>query len=137
MRLLFLLFIILPYLSVAEAADLKVTVTNVENLQGTVRVALYNSEHGFPDRYCLWCQVVPAKVGSNTVVFLDLPPGTYALSVFHDTNNNGKLDTNYLGIPSESYGFSHKARSILGPPSFAKASFTFASQSMSEEVKVK
>ena len=57
--------------------------------------------------------------------FEDIPPGTYALVVLHDENMNGKLDTNWLGIPKEDYGFSNNAKASLGPPSFSAASFTY------------
>ena len=57
--------------------------------------------------------------------FADIPPGTYALAVIHDENSNGKLDTNWLGIPTEGYGFSNDAKALLGAPSFAAASFAY------------
>lgn len=121
----------------AVAADLTVVVHNVQSAQGTVRVALYNTEQGFPDKLCLWCQRVPAREGGVKVIFVDLPVGTYALSVFHDINTNGKLDTNFAGVPIEPYGFSNDVRGIFGPPSFAKATFTIGTQPLTEEVTVK
>jgi len=62
--------------------------------------------------------------------FEDIAPGTYALAVVHDENMNGKLDTNWLGIPTEGYGFSNDAKAMLGPPSFSAASFTYDGQDM-------
>jgi uncharacterized protein (DUF2141 family) len=64
----------------------------------------------------------------NTVArcdFEDIPPGTYALAVIHDENMNGKLDTNWLGIPTEGYGFSNDAKALLSAPSFSDASFQY------------
>jgi len=57
--------------------------------------------------------------------FLAIPPGTYALAVIHDENRNGKLDTNWMGIPTEGYGFSNEAKALLGPPSFSAAKFQY------------
>jgi len=57
--------------------------------------------------------------------FEDIPPGTYALAVIHDENMNGKLDTNWLGIPKEGYGFSNDVKALLGAPSFSAASFKY------------
>ena len=37
----------------------------------------------------------------------DIPPGTYAVKLHIDENENGKLDTNFLGIPKEQYGISN------------------------------
>ena len=39
----------------------------------------------------------------------DIPPGTYAIKLHIDENENGKLDTNFLGIPKEQYGTSNNA----------------------------
>jgi small-conductance mechanosensitive channel len=52
-------------------------------------------------------------------------PGTYALAVIHDENMNGKLDTNWLGIPIEGYGFSNGAKGLFGAPSFSAARFPY------------
>lgn len=58
--------------------------------------------------------------------FPSVAPGTYAVSVFHDENSNGKLDTNLMGIPREGVGASNDAKGHLGPPRFDAASFRFA-----------
>ncbi|MBZ0108020.1 MAG: DUF2141 domain-containing protein [Candidatus Scalindua rubra] len=57
--------------------------------------------------------------------FLDILPGKYALAVIHDENVNGKLDTNWLGIPKEGYGFSNDVKGVLGAPAFSAASFLY------------
>lgn len=57
--------------------------------------------------------------------FEDIPPGTYAMAVVHDENMNGKLDANWIGVPTEGYGFSNNAKALLGPPSFSAASFRY------------
>lgn len=57
------------------------------------------------------------EVDSNAEIVsvqLDLPAGEYLFSFYHDINNNGKLDTNFLGIPKEPFGFSNYSGS--GPP---------------------
>jgi uncharacterized protein (DUF2141 family) len=58
-------------------------------------------------------------------VFNKVHAGTYGLSAFHDQNENGKLDTNFLGMPIEDYCASNNARGVFGPPSFDDAKFTF------------
>jgi uncharacterized protein (DUF2141 family) len=62
--------------------------------------------------------------------FLDIPPGTYALVVVHDENMNSKLDNNWLGIPTEGYGFSNNAKAMFSAPSFSAASFPYDGQDM-------
>ena len=47
----------------------------------------------------------------------------YAFTFFHDLNKNKKLDTNFLGIPKEPYGFSNEKKGRFGPPKFKEVSF--------------
>jgi uncharacterized protein (DUF2141 family) len=62
------------------------------------------------------------------VAFTGLPPGTYAVTVVHDENDNRKLDRNLLCMPREGYGFSNDASVGLGPPSFTKAAVTLGQE---------
>jgi len=71
------------------------------------------------------------------VVFEDLPFGEYAVSLMHDENRNGKIDTNFLGIPKEGYGASNDAKAVLGPPKYADARFLLDKPDMTMEIKVK
>lgn len=67
---------------------------------------------------------IPA--GEARCDFEDIPSGSYALVVLHDENMNGKLDTNWLGIPKEGYGFSNNAKpAAFHAPSFSDASFVY------------
>ena len=54
------------------------------------------------------------------------PPGTYAIQTFQDVNSNDKMDTNWLGLPLEPFGFSHDAKPFLSKPSFDDVKFTVA-----------
>ena len=103
-------------------------VLNIRNSAGTVDCALFDSPAGFPIEALLSAtNVVVIKVRKTHACcdLEDIPPGTYALAVIHDENMNGKLDTNFLGIPKEGYGFSNGAKSLLGAPSFSAASFEY------------
>ena len=57
--------------------------------------------------------------------FADIPPGTYALAVIHDENMDGKLEANWVGAPTEGYGFSNDAKALMIAPSFDAASFPY------------
>ena len=57
------------------------------------------------------------------IIFENLKPGKYAFRYFHDENNNDDLDSNFIGIPNEGYGFSNNARVFFGSPSFKKQLF--------------
>jgi uncharacterized protein (DUF2141 family) len=91
-----------------------------------VDCALFDSPAGFPIEVLSSATKVMVMKVRNTQArcdFEDIPPGTYALVVIHDENSNGKLDTNWLGVPREDYGFSNDAKGLLGGPSFSAASF--------------
>ncbi len=72
-----------------------------------IRLAICPPNAGFPD--CKGREArsasLPIANGQARIRFANIPSGTYGISVFHDANDNGKLDT-FLGIPKEGYGFS-------------------------------
>jgi uncharacterized protein (DUF2141 family) len=66
-------------------------------------------------------QTLSIKQGACRFRFEGLAPGSYAVLVYHDENNNGKLDTNALGMPKEGVGTSNKHQGI---PSYKKCAFS-------------
>ena len=65
----------------------------------------------------------PLRNHESSCLFVGVETGTYAIVAFHDENGNGRLDTNFLGIPSESWCTSRNAKALFGPPSFSGAKF--------------
>jgi len=65
-----------------------------------------------------------------------LPPGVYAVSVFHDENMNQKLDKNFVGVPKEGYGDSNNPKKKMGPPSFEETKFQLSATEQSTEIKL-
>jgi uncharacterized protein (DUF2141 family) len=53
----------------------------------------------------------------------DLPEGQYSVRIFHDENNNRKMDTNFMGLPKEGWAMSNNVKANFGPPSFEKSVF--------------
>jgi uncharacterized protein (DUF2141 family) len=107
-----------------QAADLRVSVDAVKNDTGTIMVALHapRGVEPFPaETGMVAAQWRHAAAGAIEFVFADLPPGRYAVAVFHDENGNTELDANAVGIPLEGYGFSEEATGNFGPPSFDQA----------------
>ena len=104
---------------------LHITVTGVNSAKGVIRVALCPPQAGFPD--CKTGAVRSAslaiKDGQAETEFAGLAPGTYAVSVFHDANGNGKLDR-FAGIPKEGYGFSRNPGFKPRAPRFSEAEIT-------------
>ena len=60
------------------------------------------------------------------LVISNLKPGNYSFRYFHDVNKNKKLDTNFIGMPIEGFGFSNDAKGKFGPPPLAKTIFAFS-----------
>lgn len=103
----------------AQALDLTVEVLNARPDKGKVNAALFADEASWM-KNALAEQRIPA--GESTVlVYRNLAPGFYALSLFQDENGNARLDTNVLGLPTERYGFSRDAMGTMGAPGFAAA----------------
>jgi uncharacterized protein (DUF2141 family) len=119
-----------------SAADLTVQIGPIKVQQGQVLVGVFHSTDTFL-KAPLQKIVAKAEGASCTAVFKGLEPGDYAVSVHHDVNDNGKLDTNFLGIPSEPYGFSNDAMGSMGPPSFYQAKFSVQAAGHSLQIKLK
>ena len=97
--------------------------TAVRSDQGVVRCGLF-TEKGWL-KTPVQGAVALIRAGSALCVFKGVPQGVYGISAFHDQNNNGKLDTNFIGLPTEDYCASRDARNTFGPPSFADAKFRY------------
>jgi len=124
--------------TVLNAQDLKgqnITV-NIENLDsntGHIYIALYNTETSFLSEGYK-SNISTIKNNSCTVIFKDVPKGIYAISFFHDENENKKMDTNFLGIPSEDYGCSNNATGFMGPPKWDDAKFVVKNESLTQTI---
>ena len=105
-------------------SDLTVRVEGLRSNLGDVHVAVYRNPESFPKRgqYNVMAQA-PVDGRRAVWVFSDLEPGTYAIAVYHDENNNMVFDQGFLGVPLEDFGFSNDATVFLGPPSFESAAF--------------
>jgi uncharacterized protein (DUF2141 family) len=110
--------------SLTSAQELKVLIKNVKGDEGTILVALYNSKDQFMKTQFKIVKM-PSVNGQVVAVFQDIVPGTYAISVMHDSNNDNELDKNAIGIPKEGVGFSNDAKGTFGPPDFKPASFQY------------
>lgn len=115
-----------------------VEVVRIRNDKGQISCSLYSSADGFPkkDEKAVAHIVAPISEREAVCEFPGMAPGTYAVSVFHDENSNGKLDTNFLGIPREGVGASNDARGHMGPPKFDAAAFQFAGGRLSLKITI-
>ena len=112
----------------ALSGELVVTITGVKKPTGTVLVTLKNSEAAWNNDadavavQKISAQKVVADKGTLVVNFGDLPAGTYAVMVLHDENDNHRMDTGVMGIPSEAYGFSNNPH-VMRKPYFSETKF--------------
>jgi uncharacterized protein (DUF2141 family) len=107
-----------------------VEISGLRNGTGQVLCALYSSAQAesFPKKADKAVARLTAKIADHEAVceFSGVAPGTYAVSVVHDENSNGKLDTNFIGMPREGVGASNDAKGHMGPPKFSAAAFQYA-----------
>lgn len=103
-----------------QGVPLRVTVFGIHNDRGEVLAAVCPEADFLSDR-CRLRAAAPARFGAVTLTLADVPPGTYAVQVFHDENANRTIDRSLFGIPTEGMGFSNGAAMRFGPPAFSEA----------------
>jgi len=115
--------LVAPALSAQQSHTLTVVVEGAKVNQGQAIVSLFASAENYLKKPLVEHALSIDQNGSARFVIGDLSDGIYAVSVVYDEDLNGKLNTGFLGIPSELVGFSNNAKSRFGPPSFKKTSF--------------
>lgn len=116
-----------------------VEISSLRNDNGQVLCALFSSAEAFPKKAEKAVARLTAKITQPRAVcdFTGFAAGTYAVSVVHDENSNGKLDTNFIGMPREGVGASNDAKGHMGPPKFAAASFRYVGGRLELKIHVK
>ncbi|MBV9549954.1 MAG: DUF2141 domain-containing protein [Alphaproteobacteria bacterium] len=122
---IFLCAAILAPAAPAVAANLTIRVDNVSPAGGILRLGLYD-QASYPNDEAkpIASADVPAVAGETVVTLRNIPPGTYAIQAFQDVNSNDKMDTSWVGLPLEPFGFSRDAVPFLSKPSFDEVKFT-------------
>lgn len=113
--------------ALAQIAVLTITITNLRGDRGAVLVNLDTADTWFSGRAgpVRSLRLTPRN-RTASAHFEGLPPGEYALRIYHDENNDGRLNTGLFGIPTERFGFSGARSARLGPPPFETAKFILA-----------
>lgn len=127
-----------PQSQASQGNIIHVEVVGMRNDKGQISCSLYSSADGFPKKAENAVTHIVAPISEREAVceFPGTAQGTYAVSVFHDENSNGKLDTNFLGIPREGVGASNDAKGHMGPPRFDAAAFQFAGGRLSLKITI-
>lgn len=118
----------------AQSGEVRAAVAGIIGTRGHIICGIFKSAEGFPNRAQRAFKLVsvPANPDGALCNFLSLPAGNYAVSIFHDENDNGVLDTNLVGMPREGYGFSNNHTYSMHPASFAESRFTVDEQSTND-----
>lgn len=123
--------------SLAQAADLTVRVDDIRSAKGKLLLAVYDSVDGWNGKAKPVAADAQAVSGdSATFHFADLATGTYAISVMHDENGNGKLDSNVMGMPIEGYGFSNDPK-VMRKATFDEAAFAVGEKGTTIELHLR
>ena len=129
------MFKVIPLLTLAVSAtawsgELSIKVTNIKHA-GVLYAAVYDDKEVFESDKGESSQQRPGIVGGlvkkvtpgEAEGTIELKEGTYTIAFYIDENGNEKIDTNFLGVPKEQFGFSNDVMGRFGPPSFEAASF--------------
>lgn len=109
-------------LQAQSMGTLEIEVSASKNSNGHVGCALFSNGKGFPmETQRSVVQRHKATARAVRCVFENLKPGTYAVAVVHDENDNGKVDTNMFGIPKEAWGTSNNVTHTMSAPTFEES----------------
>ena len=134
MKKLKLLFFILIMLTLYDgysqskktSLTLTIEVASFENTKGVFRVCVTDQKDDFL-KSCAFSKIVTVEDDTVSLKIENIEKGNYAVSVYHDENNSGILETGgVFGIPLEPYGFSNNPNMTFGP-SYKKSVFKMTS----------
>lgn len=110
---------------VVQGQNLTINVSGAKVKKGQIMLAVCRQDE-FLKSGCTFAKIIKVTdLKNKIVVFENLPANTYAVQMFHDLNNDGKLGANFMGIPNEPIGFSNDAKIKFGPPKFEDAAIVF------------
>lgn len=117
---------VLAMTSNAHAAGLAVRIEGLREAKGHLMLSVNDSAEAWDGKAEPRTRLRrPVFATSETIRFDDLPPGSYAVQVFHDANDNGRMDTNIVGMPVEGYGFSRNPI-VMRKATYEEARFELA-----------
>jgi len=101
-----------------------VKVTDLRSNEGKVGITVFDSPDGFPgdDENAIFREYFDIN-DQTTVAEITIPPGKYAIAVYHDEDENGDLKTNFIGMPKEGTGSSNNPKPRMGPPKYEDCEF--------------
>ena len=123
----------------ADETSLRLELSGLDGAAGNVHIAVYDNPDDWLGENTVTASVVDieaARDGELVVAELSLPPGNYAISIFYDKNNNGELDSNFIGIPKEPVALSNNAKAKFGPPKYKDAVFALGEEGLTQRIAI-
>lgn len=133
-----LFFLLVSNLVLAqEKGVIIVKMSGFSSSEGMATIQLHNIPEAYPTIPEKAFKTISVKITKRLAeaVFENIPYGKYAISVYHDEDGDGELDTNFIGIPSEDVAASNGAKGSFGPPSFQEAAFDVNSKMSIHKIK--
>ncbi|MEM6253080.1 MAG: DUF2141 domain-containing protein [Cyanobacteria bacterium P01_D01_bin.156] len=121
----------------ASSSQLTVDISGVKEPEGQVCLNLFDRSAGFPSKREEALQSVCLAATETIATFTDLSQGSYAVSVFHDANSDNEFNRNFVGMPTEGFGFSRNPDALTGPPDFGEAVFLVAGTETRIEIELR
>ena len=120
------------------ATDLVVKVTGLATPLGQVGCSLFAGSAGCPmDNGAARVVWQPAATAGAEYRFAGVAPGRYAVAIGHDLNGNQRVDTNFVGMPTEQWGVSNNVRPALRAPRFEEAVFAVPADAGEVTIEIK
>jgi uncharacterized protein (DUF2141 family) len=116
------------------AAEIQVQVTGANTAVGVIAMALFAGEDNYLKEPAARMKFAIAKDGSAQGAFENVVPRDYTIVALHHKNVNGEMDKNFIGYPTESFGFSNNAKPSMGPPDYKEAVFTVADEKIGQVI---
>ncbi|MDP3936075.1 MAG: DUF2141 domain-containing protein [Alphaproteobacteria bacterium] len=144
-KILTALFIFIGVVSHSVQAEmLTLKVGHLRSFKGNLMIFLWNN----PDAYLMknaadYRVIVDLEKPENTqvdgmikVTIDDVPPGAYAMMLYHDENRSYDFERNFIGIPMEGFAFGNNAQPKLGAPKFQEAAINLGHTAVVQQVNV-
>lgn len=106
----------------ANAGPLTIEIDNIRTQTGTIRLGVFD-EAGYKSDEAVNGANITVDGAKVSVTIDGLAPGAYGIKLYHDVDDNGAMNTNPFGMPTEPFAFSNNAAARFGPASWANAKF--------------
>lgn len=117
---------------------LTIYVCGIHKIKGSLFVAVFDSAEDYENgsEYAVKKIKIPVREKKQPLEIEGLEFGEYGIKMYHDINENGELDKNFMGMPKEPYGFSNNAEALFSSPGFEETIFDFSIQNSSISIEL-